>query len=118
MTGQRSSPEQVRAAVQKGVEVREEKRAARKMPPEQRAKRAAQSAAAKTANRSKDSKGNPYKSLNTRAVTPHRVLALRCPACRAPAGEPCSAWLRNGRSAFHIERQQAARRELQAAMQS
>lgn len=111
-TGKGSTPVQVTAAVQKGVELREEKRAA--VTPEERAERAAQSEAAKAVNRRKGSKGNPYKSANTRAVSPQETMALMCPACRAPAGEPCSASLRNDRPAFHIERQQAARTLLQA----
>lgn len=68
--GQRSTPEKVVAAVQKGVEVREEKLAARRrpLPPEEQAKRAAQREAARENNRRKGSKGNPYRSANTRAV--------------------------------------------------
>ncbi|MEV5440501.1 hypothetical protein AB0K80_31520 [Streptomyces sp. NPDC052682] len=85
-TGQGSSPEAVRVVVQKGAEVLEDKRAARRtVTPEERAKRAAQSAAAKEATRRKGSRGNPYKSANTRAASPEQVTALRCPACGAPS---------------------------------
>jgi hypothetical protein len=116
-TGRGGSPEEVREAVQKGAAVQEGKQAARRtVSPEERAKRAAQSEAAKDAARRKGSKGNPYKSANTRAVSPAQVTALRCPACRAPAGEPCAASLGNGRPAFHIERQQAARAVLQRTL--
>ncbi|WP_455754483.1 zinc finger domain-containing protein [Streptomyces prasinus] len=109
-TGQGSNPENVKAAVQKGAEVLESKRVARRtVTPEERAKRAAQSEEAKDAVRRKGSLRNPYKSANTRAVSPEQVMRLQCPACRAAAGEPCAASLRNGEPAFHLERQQAAR---------
>ncbi|MFD5589771.1 hypothetical protein ACFWII_39040 [Streptomyces sp. NPDC127063] len=116
-TGKGSSPEAVRAAVQRGAEALEDKRAARStVTSEERAQRAAQSAAAKEASRRKGSRGNPYKSANTRAVSPEQVTALRCPACAAPAGEPCAARRGNGQPAFHIERQQAARVVLQRTL--
>lgn len=116
--GQRSTPEKVVAAVRKGVEVREEKLAARRrpLPPEEQAKRAAQSEAAKEINRRKGSKGNPYRSANTRAVPPAMVKARRCRRCGAAPGESCNAQLRDGGAAFHLERVQDARRELQAKL--
>jgi hypothetical protein len=116
--GQRSTPEQVVAAVQKGVEAREEKLAARRQPltPEERAKRAAQSEEAKDASRRKGSRGNPYRSANTRAVPPALVKARRCPRCSAAPGESCTAKLRDGTATFHLERVQDARTELQARL--
>jgi transcription elongation factor Elf1 len=116
--GQRSTPEKVAAAVQKGAEVQEAKLAARRQPltAEERAKRAAQSEAGKDANRRKGSKGNPYKSANTRAVPPALVKARRCPRCGAAPGESCDAQSRDGSAALHLERVQDARRELQAKL--
>lgn len=113
-TGKGSTREAVRVAVQKGAKVLEGKRAARRtVTSEERAERAVQSAAVGKAARRKGSKGNPYKSANTRAVSPKQVTAPRCLACGTPVGEPCAARLGNGRPAFHIERQQAARAVLQ-----
>ncbi|MFI5990222.1 hypothetical protein ACIBAC_00010 [Streptomyces sp. NPDC051362] len=116
--GQRSTPEQVREAVQKGVEAREAKAEARRQPltDEERARRAAQADAAKEASRRKGSRGNPYKSANTRAVPPDQVMARRCRRCGAAPGVACPARLRNGTTAFHLERVQDARRELQSRL--
>ncbi|MGW8702367.1 zinc finger domain-containing protein [Streptomyces eurythermus] len=116
--GQRSTPAKVVATVQNGVEVREEKLVARRqpVPPEEQAKRAAQREAAKENNRRKGSRGNPYRSANTRAVPPAMVKARRCRRCGAAPGEPCNAQLRNGGAAFHLERVQDARRDLQAKL--
>ncbi|MFF8902491.1 hypothetical protein ACF082_34030 [Streptomyces lydicus] len=116
--GQRSTPDQVAAAVQKGAEVREAKLDARRQPltAEERAKRAAQSEAAKDAGRRKGTKGNPYRSANTRAISTALVKARRCRRCGAAPSEPCNAQSRSGSAALHLERVQDARRELQAKL--
>ncbi|RZU28264.1 hypothetical protein EV284_6430 [Streptomyces sp. BK022] len=116
-----ATPDQVKAAVQKGAQVREEKLAARRRPPTEaeRASRAAQSEAAKENNRRKSSNGNPgspTRSANTRAVPPALVKARVCRRCGAAPGESCNARLKDGSAAFHQERVQDARRDLQAVI--
>ena len=116
-TGKRSTPEAVVAAVQKGVEVREDKLATRRrpLPPEEQAKRAAQREAAAEANRRKAARGHPgtpTRSANTRAVKPDFVRARRCRRCGAAEGEACNTTMRNGNPASHLERVQDARQEL------
>ncbi|MET8696899.1 hypothetical protein ABZV65_30665 [Streptomyces bauhiniae] len=110
-----ATPDQVKAAVKKGAQVREERLAARRRPPTD-AERAAQSEAAKENNRRRSSKGypgTPTRSANTRAVQPALVKARRCRRCGAAPGESCTARLKDGSVAFHQERVQDARREIQ-----
>ncbi|MYR58903.1 hypothetical protein GTY54_22555 [Streptomyces sp. SID625] len=90
----------------KAAALQRERREQKRQPvsQEEKAKRAAQSTAAKAKG-----SGNPYKSPNTKAVTPDRVLAMACPRCRAAPGVHCNARDVTGRPALHQERQQAAR---------
>jgi hypothetical protein len=44
------------------------------------------------------------------------VKARRCRRCGVAPGEPCNAQLRNGGAAFHLQRVQDARGDLQAKL--